>query len=204
MQSVFQQWVIDGGPIMIVLVPALILTIAFIIQAALTLRRSRLAPQDFVDRLKETATQSGVRAARAALDEEQSSIAEIVRNVDAELQGNPGVDVQLFLREQAEAECDLLLQQNSPLALLARIAPHVGLLGTLIGLHGAFAIHAAADPKAFAQAVSGAIVPAAWSVLITVTAHVAHYLVQRRILMFEQSAFPTEAAAALRALRGES
>lgn len=206
MQSLFQQWVVDGGIIMVLLVPCLILAIAFVVQGALTLRRSRLAPEDFAERLREAAAQSGAQAARAMLEDEHHSLAEIVRGVDSELHRNPNIDGIALVREQIESECDLLLQQHSPLALLVRVAPQLGLLGTLIGLHGAFVLYGEGSPdvKALAQAVGGALVPTAWGVLIAFIAYVAHYLIQRRVAIYEQSVFPTEAAAALRALRGES
>ncbi|MEO8377592.1 MAG: MotA/TolQ/ExbB proton channel family protein [Candidatus Sumerlaeota bacterium] len=206
MQSIFQQWVIGGGVMMIALVPCLILAVAFIVQAALTLRRSRLAPDEFTERLRDLATQQGAQAARDSLGEESSSLAEIVRNVDAELRRNPNIDGIALVQSQIESECDLLLQQNSPLALLVRVAPQLGLLGTLIGLHGAFTLYGSGSPdtKVFAQAIAGALVPTVWGVLVAFGAFLAHYLVQRRIASYEQSIFPTEAASALRALRGES
>ncbi|HMZ50768.1 MAG TPA: MotA/TolQ/ExbB proton channel family protein [Candidatus Sumerlaeota bacterium] len=206
MQSLFQQWVVAGGVAMVALVPCLILSLAFAVQGILSLRRSQMAPEDFVDRLREAANQSGVAAARAALEEDHSRIAEIVRSVDAQLRRNPGSDSGALLRDEAESECDLLLQQNSPLALIVRIAPQLGLIGTLVGLHGAFAMHGSGSPdgKALAAAIGGALVPMVWGVVIAFISHLAHYMIQLRIAGYEQSLFPREGAAALQVLGGES
>lgn len=206
MQNFFQQWIVDGGVIMIALVPCLILTLAFVIQAGLSLRRMRLAPEDFLETLLTTATQSGAQSARTSLDDEQHSLAQIVRNVDAETRRNSNIDSAAVIREEVEAECDLLLQQSSPLGLMVRIAPLLGLLGTLIGLHGAFGKYAsgAPDMKELSTGINGAMVPMVWGLLIAIIAYLAHYIVQRRIAIYEQSVFPEETANALKILQGGS
>jgi biopolymer transport protein ExbB len=207
MESIFQKWVVDGGLMMIGLVPCLILMIAFVIQGCVNLRRKRLAPADFIERLSKARQDGGMEAARALLETDQHSLAEIIRNVDAHLEFNPEADVAQVLREQIESECDLLIQQNSQLAIIVRVAPQIGLLGTVLGLYDAFSRYAQLsqpDVKALSIGINVALITTIWGLSIAIPAYVAYYMIQRRIAAHEQIVFPRLGAEALHVLRDQS
>lgn len=203
MESLFERYVVDGGIMMVGLIPCLILMIAFGIQSFLNLRRSRVAPDDFVDRLRDAREEGGLEKARELLSDEGHSLAEIIRQVDTHLEFNPDADAAEVLREQIESECDLLIQQNSQLAIIFRVAPQMGLLGTVFGMiqtFNEFASSMKPDVQQLSVGINVALITTAWGLSIAIPAYLVHYLIQRRISAYEQITLPGLGANALHAL----
>lgn len=203
METLFDRYVIRGGIMMLVLIPLLVLMFAFIIQALLNLRSKKIAPRDFVGRLRQAHESGGAEGARALLRSGEHSLAEIIRNVDQHLQFNPGADTAEVLRQEIESECDLLSQQNSQLAIIYRIAPQVGLLGTVFGMITTFNTFAqAADPdvQELSIGINIALLTTAWGLSIAIPAYIVYYMVQRRISSYEQVVLPRSGAEALHIL----
>jgi len=202
-QSLFARYVVGGGVMMIALIPCLVLAVAYGIQGALNLRIGRIAPRDFAGRIREARAQGGVAQARALIAEEPHSLAEIIRHVDAHLEFQPDADVAEVLREQVESECDALLQQNSQLSVIYRVAPLMGLLGTVFGMiqtFNNFASSARPDVQQLSSGINVALITTAWGLSIAIPAHIALYMLQRRISTFEQMTLPLRGAEALHAL----
>ncbi len=202
-QTALDRYVVQGGIMMVALIPCLILMIAFAIQGAVNLRRSRVVPSGFASRLRRIIQESGVGEARRMLAEENHSLAEVIRNVDSHLGFNPGADPADVLRSEIADECDALLQQNSQLAVIYRISPLLGLLGTVFGMITTFNEFAASprpDVQELSVGINIALITTAWGLSIAIPAYVVLYLLQRRVATYEQVLLPQEANDALHAL----
>lgn len=202
-QTALDRYVVQGGVMMIALIPCLILMIAFAIQGAINLRRSRISPADFARRLREVREREGAEAARKLLSEEGHSLGDIIRNVDAHLSFKPDADPAEVLRSEIADECDALLQQNSQLAVIYRVSPLLGLLGTVFGMittFNEFAASARPDVQELSVGINIALITTAWGLSIAIPAYVVLYLLQRRVATYEQVLLPQEAGEALHAL----
>jgi len=204
--SLLQRWVIDGGFMMVGLVPAAILTVAYSIQGFLNLRRSRVAPPGFIARLGEIKRISGAETARQSLTNSRHSIAVVLLNVLAHLRIKGDADAAEVLREEIENECDLLAQQNSQLSIIYTVAPLMGLLGTVFGMLGTFnEFTSAANPRIqeLAGGINIALITTAWGLGIAIPAFLILSLIRAKISTYETQILPTEGAEALRILIGE-
>jgi biopolymer transport protein ExbB len=203
MQTLFDRYVIQGGVMMIALIPCLVLMIAFVIQGFLNLRHGRVVPRDFAERIRKARRDGGLVSAREVLAAEDHSLAEIIRNVDAHLSLYPDADPAEVLREQIAIECDALIQQNSQLGLIYRITPLMGLLGTVFGMITTFNdFTASRDPdiQELSKGINVALVTTAWGLAIAIPAYIGLYLIQRRIGNYEQLILPREGAEVLHVL----
>lgn len=203
LQTLFDRFIVQGGVMMIALIPCLVLMIGFTIQGFLNLRPARIAPKDFADRLREARESGGREQARVVLAESRHSLAEIIRNVEAHLEFKPDADPAEVLREQIALECDALIQQNSQLGLIYRITPLMGLLGTVFGMiqtFGDFTSSADPDVQELSAGINVALITTAWGLAIAIPAYIAIYILQRRISNYEQVVLPREGADALHAL----
>lgn len=203
METLFDRYIVSGGVMMIALIPCLVLMIAFAIQGVLNLRRGRIAPRGFVDRIRRARSEGGLERARLLLQGEDHSLAEIIRNVDAHLEFKPDADPADVLREQTALECDALFQQNSQLGLIYRITPLLGLLGTVFGMIQTFQDFTAStrpDVQQLSAGINIALVTTAWGLAIAIPAYIFLYILQRWIGNYEQVLLPREGAEALHAL----
>lgn len=202
----FHRFVIQGGVMMIALIPCLFLMIAFAFQGVLNLRASKVAPKDFAQRLLSRRRSEGIKQARALLKDEDHSLAEILRSVMAHLDFNQEADPAEVLRTEIESECDVLLQQNSQLSVIYRITPLLGLLGTVFGMITTFNEFSQSnnpDVQELSVGINVALITTAWGLSIAIPAYIILYLLQRRIAEYEQVIFPREANLALHSLLDE-
>ncbi|MBI1290933.1 hypothetical protein GC173_06770 [bacterium] len=202
LESAFHEYVVRGGVMMIALIPLLVLMVAFVIQSFLNLRRRRVAPVDFARNLLEARRKDPAQA-RSLLQSADHSLGEVIRNVASHLEMHPEADPAEVLREEIESECDLLTEQNSQLGVIYRIAPQIGLLGTVFGMistFNAFAESVNPDVQELSQGINVALITTAWGLGIAIPAYLVHYLVQRRVAAYEQIVLPREGGVALHAL----
>lgn len=188
---------------MVALIPCLILMVAFGIQGFLNLRGRRIAPRNFSHQLRRTRQQGGYEAARALIEEEPHSLAQVIRNVDDHLKFNPQADPAEVLKQQIEDECDTLLQENSQLGIIYRISPLLGLLGTVFGMiqtFNEFAQSVRPDVRELSVGINVALITTAWGLSIAIPAYLVLYLLQRKVANYEHLVLPQEGADALHAL----
>jgi biopolymer transport protein ExbB len=203
--TLLQRWVIDGGIMMVGLVPAAFLTVAYAVQALINLRRGRVCPPDFPARLEAAA--SSPEALRGFLAASSTSIAAILQNVLQHLEAKPSADPAEVLREEIETECDLLTEQNSQLTVIYTTAPLMGLLGTVFGMLDTFNRFATSKEPSVQELAIGiniALITTAWGLSIAIPAYIVLYLLRRRIASFENILLPGVGAECLRIMRGQA
>jgi len=200
--SALQRYVMDGGVMMIFLVPLAFLMVAFVAQGFINLRRARVCPKNFSRRL-ETLLKgaNSPKAAIAALDDEGHSMAVVLGRVLRHLEFKPDADPAELLSESIEEEATSLLQRNSQLALIYTIAPLLGLLGTVFGMIQTFREFAlSADPsvRQLSEGINVALLTTAWGLAIAIPSFVFLYFFTRRINTYEQVVLPQEGTRLLR------
>jgi biopolymer transport protein ExbB len=201
METALQRYVLNGGVMMVFLVPLALLAVAFVVQGFINLRRARLCPGSFNRRLPDLLAGCQTRRQiEALLEREGHSLALVLRRVLRHLEFKADADPAEVLAESIEEECNALQQRNSQLALVYNVAPLMGLLGTVFGMLRTFRNFAeSTDPsvRELSVGINVALLTTAWGLAIAIPAFIFLYIFTRRISACEQVLFPAEGARAL-------
>lgn len=193
-KTALQAYVLDGGIMMIGLVPAAFLAVAFAIQGLINLRRARICPRGFESSLAALTPAGASRADIVArLTAQGHSMALILARVLEHLDRKPDVDPLEILREEIEEECYSLVQRNNQLNLIYNVSPLMGLLGTVIGMldsFGKFALSDNPSGRDLNLGISVALITTAWGLAIAIPSYMMLYLFARRIAYFEAILLP--------------
>ncbi len=137
-QSIWD-FIVKGGPMMIPIGLCSLLALAVIVERLLTLRRSKVIPSDFLSGLQPVMENNGDRY-QGALEYCERSGSPIA-NVFAAGIRSLGASVELVekhIEQAGEREVFKLRKYLRMLAVIASIAPLLGLLGTIFGMIDAF------------------------------------------------------------------
>jgi biopolymer transport protein ExbB/TolQ len=198
MNSLLQKWVIDGGPVMFLLVPCSLLMVGALLQGMIRLRIGRVVPNDIA---RHAASASANAATRAnflrALRGDPRPLALVVRRA---LQGHEDLHetpdpraLEVQLEAAAVEVADEMSEGLGLLSTLYTVAPLIGLLGTVLGLmttFGVFATGAQRSLEEMSKGVKQHMVATVWGLCIAIAAYIAAYYLQRRIIQFERRALP--------------
>ncbi|MCB2155068.1 MotA/TolQ/ExbB proton channel family protein [bacterium] len=200
-ETALQRYVLNGGVMMIFLVPLALLMIAFVIQGFINLRRGRICPRNYAQRLaQKLGTGISHRKAEEMLESENHSIGLILRRVLRHLEFKADADPAELLRTEIEEECAAVQQRNSQLAVVYNVAPLMGLLGTVFGMIRTFRdFTASADPsiRELSTGINLALLTTAWGLSIAIPAFLFLYIFARRINTYEQVILQREGSDAL-------
>jgi len=129
-----------GGVFMIPILLLLILVVAFAIERALGLRRSKVMPNELIDGLGQLATQPGgfdPRKAYRLCQQHPSAASNVIRSMLLKV-GRPHSEVEHTVAEASDREASRMYKNVGWLTLAAAVAPLMGLLGTVWGMILAF------------------------------------------------------------------
>ena len=161
----------SGGPLIILIWVAILATsvimVTFIIQLFLTLRDEQLAPKALLDSLQATIRAGNYQEAWEICHANKAYIARVLKGA-LERIGRGKDAVENALIEHGLREAQVLRTKNSYLSVVGVVAPMIGLLGTVIGMMGAFAVlgsSGVSDPRALALRIGEVLMatPAACS-----------------------------------------
>jgi biopolymer transport protein ExbB len=127
------QFLLAGGPFMIVLVLTSIVGLTFIVERGLALRRARVVPPRVVEAIEKTATKDEVQALRALCQQDRSTLGRLVLLAIDHLPW-PKADNADCLETRARNEVVQLDRGLVVLEIVVGIAPLLGLVGTIHGL----------------------------------------------------------------------
>lgn len=200
MDNLLATYVLNGGPLMAVLIFCSFLLLGAIVQNLIRFREDRVAPK--------ASGSSGATASfgdlRSRFQNDLSPLGKIVAAVSGHLlaQEKPASKDQLGeLVDEATADvADELYENLSSLSTLYTVAPLIGLLGTILGMMSAFREFGAGDERDLAvlsQGIQQALVTTLWGLGIAIIAFVAVQYFQARIRRYERKALPEHARALL-------
>jgi len=142
-----------------------ILSVAFILERILYLHKIQIHPEEFLEGIKNTLRKSRLVEALTLCEENKTPASNIIKaallNHDKE-----GGELQGAIQTVAHLEIPLLEKRILALGLIAKIAPILGLLGTLVAGWDAF--HALLEDGSYANAAdfAGDLTPAVVSTII--------------------------------------
>jgi biopolymer transport protein ExbB len=179
----------DGGPVGAVIVLLSVLAVGLMIANMIILRKERLAPPDVVDRLREMFRENDIETAQAYCKAEENQcfltrmFAASLRRCERSAFGF--LELRSALEEAGQREIDRLQRITDGIALLAGLGPMMGLLGTVIGMIGAFrtlgALEGAQRSQELATWMSVALVTTAEGLVLAIPCTIAYSFFRRRI-----------------------
>lgn len=176
----------SGGPLIVLIWVAILATsvvmVTFIIQLFLSLRDEQLAPKALLDSLQATIGAGNYQEAWEICRANKAYIARVLKGA-LERIGRGKDAVENALIEHGLREAQVLRTKNSYLSVVGVVAPMIGLLGTVIGMMGAFAVLGASgvsDPRALALRIGEVLMATASGLFIAIPAFIFYYYFRNR------------------------
>ncbi len=195
------QQILKGGVIAMAIVALSIVLLTLAIVHLLTLRRATQCPEELLETVEEQVGQRQFDTALELVESDPSALAEVLeavlrawrRTLGAENPGwktvpHDGATERLreALSEGAAEQSLRLTQRISWVALVAAVAPMMGLLGTVSGMVRAFAAMSASagppEPSVLAGAISEALITTYLGLTVAIPALVLHAILRHRVL----------------------
>lgn len=180
------QTILHGGPLIIMIwlgiLGTSIVMLTFIIQLFIVLRDEQLAPRALVESLQSTISAGNYQEAWEICRANKAYIAQVLKGALERL-GRGKEAVETALIEHGIREAQILKTKNSYLSVIGVIAPMIGLLGTVIGMMGAFAVLGAsgvADPRSLALRIGEVLMATASGLFIAIPAFIFYYYFRNR------------------------
>jgi len=178
----------SGGVISYVLVALSILAVALMVANIVMLRRTSMAPDHVVEGLEPLLAERNIDAVQAfcRVPGNDSFLARIVSRGLAQVSRSQFglLELKPAVEEAGARELAKLERANHGLAMLAAVGPMLGLLGTVIGMIGAFATIAhetgVAKNQNLADYMSIALVCTAEGLIIAIPCTFAYAIFKRR------------------------
>lgn len=178
--------IIHGGPLIITIWLAILVTsivmVTFAIQNFITLRKDRVAPPALIDSLRNLIGAGNYQEAWETCHANDNYLANVVGTA-LERIGRGKETVSDAVAETALREAQIVRARNSYLSVIGVVSPMIGLLGTVIGMMGAFATLGAAgisDPRALATSIGEVLTATASGLFIAIPAFIAYYYFRNR------------------------
>ncbi|UCC21579.1 MAG: MotA/TolQ/ExbB proton channel family protein [Planctomycetota bacterium] len=184
-QSLFEQFVIAGGPIVwFVLLPMSVLMVYLAVEYGLTIRRKKLLPCGVSAEAVETLQRYGPEKLKERIADRGDFVSVAV--IKAVTQGKGDwFRMRNLLFESLQEQASRLMRRIEWLNLIGNVSPMVGLFGTVFGMIKLFdAIVTAGgqpQPAQLAGGISVALVTTFWGLFIAIPALAIHGVFRNRI-----------------------
>ena len=186
------QEIINGGMTSLVLLILSAAAIGFLVERLIRMRKKYLAPAYYVDFFAASLAKGDDDAIRREADEKPSILSDAGAYIvdhrphvhRAELRAADEVRLQTAVADAAARAIERHRQRSYPLAIIATMAPMLGLLGTVIGMIEAFSKVAilgdTGDAALLADSISKALITTDMGLVLAIPSLGAyHYLKQK-------------------------
>lgn len=188
-KSALDKYVLDGGGTMLFIGVAILALIALVVFNSMNLTRSKFCPGDLKAALLDHMANCRVRSAIELAASHPSYLGRMMAyslpNIDATRPEDLG-------REYIEdAVADFSISENrramtwvNYISLVAQAAPMLGLLGTVLGMVGAFgtlAEEGQADPASLAGDISVALLTTMWGLMTAIPSLLAYFFFKNKL-----------------------
>jgi biopolymer transport protein ExbB len=182
------EMILHGGPLIIMIWIAIVATsivmVTFIIQLFLQVRRQSLAPKALVSALDESLKNGNFQEAWETCQANSKTYIAAVLGGALERIGRGKDATDTALIELGIRESQVFKTRNSYVSVIGVIAPMIGLLGTVIGMMGAFAVlgqTGVSDPRKLAMSIGEVLLATASGLFIAIPAFIFYYFFRNRI-----------------------
>ena len=182
------EMILHGGPLIIMIWLAIVGTsvimVTFIIQLFLQVRRQSLAPKALVAALDESLKAGNFQEAWETCKANSKTYIAGVLGGALERIGRGKDATETALIELGVRESQAFKTRNSYLSVIGVISPMIGLLGTVIGMMGAFAVlgqSGVSDPRKLAMSIGEVLLATASGLFIAIPAFIFYYYFRNRI-----------------------
>ncbi len=174
--------ILSGGPLIITIWLAIVGTsitmVTFIIQNVMSLRKDKLAPPALIAALEQNIAAGNYQEAWETCNANKNYLANVMKAGLTRL-GRGKDAVEAACAEHGLREASVLRTRNSYLSVIGVVSPMIGLLGTVIGMMGAFAVLASSgigDPRALSGRIGEVLLATASGLFIAIPAFVSYYI----------------------------
>jgi len=176
----------DGGPLMIPIAICSMVLLVFVFERFISLRRGRVIPRPFVKRILEQVRDKTLtkEAALELCDQNKSPVSEVFAAA-LKKWGKPAVEVEQAIIDAGERVTNGLRRYLRLLNGVSTVTPLMGLLGTVLGMIGAFNTIADGDamgrPELLAKGISQALLTTAAGMTVAIPALIAYLFFTGRV-----------------------
>ena len=193
-QTLFERYVVNGGIMMVALIPTSIIALALAVQGAINLRLSRTAPRDLIDAARGLETPEDLSLFRERLEQEDSSLARVTRALlkDAEDRSR-GLPTPEERADRIAEEVEHLYVRYNGLGVIYTVAPLMGLLGTILGMMRTFYNFAVREERSVAllsEGINEALVTTMWGLFIAIPAYLVVMMLRSKIYHYGAEILP--------------
>ena len=178
--------ILEGGPLIITIWIAILATsitmVTLVIQNLITLRKTRLAPPPMINSLRETIDSGNYQEAWQICNANDNYVARVL-GAALERIGRGKDATYDAVAEHGLREAQLLRTRNSYLSVIGVVSPMIGLLGTVIGMMGAFATLGSSgisDPRALSTSIGEVLLATASGLFIAIPAFIFYYVFRNK------------------------
>ncbi len=183
------QTIAAGGAIGFLIIIVSFVALALVVRHLLQLREQNLAPGEIVDELHELLGRGDVPGAIAYCEDDENDcfLARTIGGGLKRAQKSPfgALELRGALEESGAQEVSKLYRSTDGLNLIAGVAPMLGLLGTVVGMVGAFNTISSADgfarPDQLAGDISKALVTTLMGLVLAIPCMAAFTYFRNRI-----------------------
>jgi biopolymer transport protein ExbB len=182
------QMILHGGPLIIMIWLAIVATsmvmVTFVIQLFINVRHQSLAPKDLVAALKASLNAGNFQEAWETCQANSKTYIAGVLGGALERIGRGKDATETAMIELGMRESQVFKTRNSYLSVIGVISPMIGLLGTVIGMMGAFAVlgqSGVSDPRKLALSIGEVLLATASGLFIAIPAFIFYYYFRNRI-----------------------
>lgn len=182
-------YIAQGGPVGYVIILISLAAIGMIVAQWLRLRREAMAPPVLAEDLSRMLSEGDVNAAiaRCASEERASFLSRVMGQSLTRAARSPFgmLELRTTVEETGRLEVDRLYRLTDGIGLVASVAPMIGLLGTVIGMVGAFDAIMFADgparPDQLAGSISQALITTVMGLIVAIPCTAAYTYLRNRI-----------------------
>lgn len=183
------QYIAAGREIGLIIILLSLVGVGMIVAQTLRMRRSRLAPPEVVQQLHDQLRANNVRGAIETCEnpDNDSFLTRVLGSALIRCSRSPFGFLELrgALEEAGQSQVARLYRMTDGIGLIASVAPMLGLLGTVVGMVGAFDTIAMSEgparPDQLGGSISQALVTTVLGLIVAIPATAAYTFLRNRI-----------------------
>lgn len=175
-------FILQGGPIMYPLLLVSVIGFVLFIERALFLHKGQVGTQDFLNGIKNLVVKRRLVEALTLCEDTPGPVARIVKSALLRF-GNSRDEIRSAIQSAAVVEIPILERRIGTIAAIARIAPLLGFLGTLIAaVQALYQLEASnGDSALFSRLLAEGLITSATGLGIAIMAMLAHHFLYGRV-----------------------